>query len=275
MSGVVKQNNIRTLLQEIIKPLPTEICVATSGGIDSSSVVLSALDVGKEVRVYSFTFGKEKFSSDFEAARKLAYKFKLTFVPVFLPDKQDEIVETVKHLIKKVGCKKKTAIECLFPFFYLIKIMKEFKDETLVTGVAADGHFGLSKKAMIHYSKDDEKFKKFRQDYFANLESAGTKRLMKLCELNQIQLCNPYFYPSVFSLWIDKNWQELNKPRQKEVIRKYYPELDCLKIKPHTNLQLGDSKIAETVGNAVISKYKPNSKSPIGIYNRIAKGIYA
>ena len=274
MSGVVKQNNIRTVLQEIIKPLPNKICVATSGGIDSSSVVISALDVGKDVTIYSFSFG-DKFSSDFNAARRLAYKFSLRFTPVWLPTQRDEIVETVKHLIKKVGCKKKTAIECLFPFYYLIKIMKEFQDETLVTGVAADGHFGLSKKAMIHYSKDDQKFKKFRQDYFSNLESAGTKRLIKLCELNKIQLCNPYFEPSVFSLWIDKNWEELNKPRQKEVIRKYYPELDCLKIKPHTNLQLGDSKIAETVGNAVISKYKPNSKSPIGIYNRIAKGVYA
>ena len=40
--------------------------------------------------------------------------------------------------------------------------MKLLQDETLVTGVAADGHFGLSKKAMIHYSKDDQKFKKFR-----------------------------------------------------------------------------------------------------------------
>jgi asparagine synthetase B (glutamine-hydrolysing) len=274
MSGVVKQNNIRTVLQEIIKPLPNKICVATSGGIDSSSVVMSALDVGKEVRVYSFTFGKH-FSSDFEAARKLAYQFDLIFTPVWLPTERDEIVETVKHLIKNVGCKKKTAIECLFPFYYLIKQMQYFGDETLVTGVAADGHFGLSKKAMIHYSKDDQKFKKFRQDYFSNLESAGTKRLIKLCEQNKIQLCNPYFEPAVFSLWIDKNWEELNKPRQKEVIRKHYPELDCLKIKPHTNLQLGDSKIAETVGNAVISKYKPNSKSPIGIYNRIAKGVYA
>jgi asparagine synthetase B (glutamine-hydrolysing) len=140
MSGVVKQNNIRTVLQEIIKPLPNKICVATSGGIDSSSVVMSALDVGKEVRVYSFTFGKH-FSSDFEAARKLAYQFDLIFTPVWLPTERDEIVETVKHLIKNVGCKKKTAIECLFPFYYLIKQMQYFGDETLVTGVASEGHF--------------------------------------------------------------------------------------------------------------------------------------
>ena len=78
-----------------------------------------------------------------------------------------------------------------------------------------------------------------------------------------------------YSLWIDKNWEQLNKPRQKEAIRKFYPELDELKIKPHTNLQLGDSMIAQRVGNAVVSKYKPHAKSPVGIYNRIAKGIYA
>lgn len=273
MSGVAKQDNIRTILRKIIEPLPRNICVATSGGIDSSSVVLSALDAGKQVKICSFTFS-EKLSSDFQAAKRLAHKFDLTFVPIFLPIKQDEIINTVKYLIKEIGCKKKTAIECIFPFYYLLKVMKELKEETLVTGVAADGHFGLSKKAMIHYSKNDEKFKKFRQEYFSNLESAGTKRLITLCQQNKIQVCNPFFDPAVFSLWINKSWKELNKPRQKEVIRKYYPELNCLKIKPHTNLQLGDSMIAEIVGNAVIAKYKANAKSPIGIYNRIAKGVY-
>jgi len=273
MSGVVKPNNIRTVLQDILRPLPQKILVATSGGIDSSAVVLSALDIGKEIEIISFTF-KDWFSQDFKAATRLAEKFNLKFIPVYLPIESDEIVNTVNYLIKVIKCKKKTAIECLFPFYYLIQTMTRYKYKTLATGVAADGHFGLSKKAMIHYSKDDQKFRTFRQDYFSNLESAGTKRLIKLSEINNIQLSNPYFDPSVFSLWINKNWQELNKPRQKEVIRKCFPELDCLKIKPHTNLQLGDSKIAERIGDAVISKYKPNAKSPIGIYNRIAKGGY-
>ena len=217
MSGVEKQNNIRTVLQDIIKPLPNKICVATSGGIDSSSVVLSALDLGKEVQIISFTF-KDWFSEDFKSARKLSTKFNLRFVPVYLPYETDEIVETVKHLIKTVGCNE-NSYRVPFSFLLFSKSNERYKLETLVTGVAADGHFGLSKKAMIHYSKDVQKFKKFRQDYFSNLESAGTKRLIKLCELNKINLCNPYFEPSVFSLWIDKNWQELNKPRQKEVIR--------------------------------------------------------
>jgi asparagine synthetase B (glutamine-hydrolysing) len=268
----MSEENIRIALQKIIKPLPKKISVATSGGIDSSAVVVSALDVGKEVEVISFTF-EDWLSQDFKSAKKLAEQFGLKFIPVYLPIESNEIINTVNYLIKVVRCKKKTAIECIFPFYYLIQTMLRSECKTLVTGVAADGHFGLSKKAMIHYSRDDLKFRKFRQDYFSNLESAGTKRLIELCKINKIQLSNPYFDPSVFSLWINKNWQELNKPRQKEAIRKWFPELDCLKIKPHTNLQLGDSKIAERIGSAVISKYKPNAKSPVGIYNRIAKGF--
>jgi len=273
MSGAVKQNNIRVVLQEILKPLPEKILVATSGGIDSSVVVLSALDVGKDVEVVSFTF-KDWLSHDFNAANKLAKKFNLKFNSVYLPTETDEIVKTVNYLVKEIGCKKKTAIECLFPFYYLIRRLKRDKNKTLATGLGADGNFGLSKKAMIHYAKDDEKFRNYRQNYYSNKENGGQQRLMKLCEINKIQLYNPFWNPSVFNLWINKSWSELNKPRQKEAIRKYFPELDSLKIQKHTNLQLGDSKIAERIGEAVISKYKPNAKSPVGIYNRMAKGIY-
>jgi hypothetical protein len=204
MSGVVKQSNIRTVLHEILKPITSKMAIATSGGIDSASLVMAAQDLGKKQIIVSFTF------DDFES--------------------------------------------------------HDFKIDTLVTGLAADGHFGLSKKAMIHYSKDDKKFKQLRQEYFSTYESAHIVRLQQLCNNNQILLQNPYFSPLVFDLWIDKNWQELNKPRQKEAIKKYFPELDKFKIKPHTNLQLGDSKIAQRVGSAVVSKYKPYAKSPVGIY---------
>jgi asparagine synthetase B (glutamine-hydrolysing) len=274
MSGVVKQSNIRTVLHEILRPITSKMAIATSGGIDSASLVMAAQDLGKKQIIVSFTFDDFE-SHDFKSARLLAKHFNIDFLPVILPSYQNEIVETVHFLIKEIKCKKKSAIECMFPFVYLLKVLKKKKIDTLVTGLAADGHFGLSKKAMIHYSKDDKKFKQLRQEYFSTYESAHIVRLQQLCNNNQILLQNPYFSPLVFDLWIDKNWQELNKPRQKEAIKKYFPELDKFKIKPHTNLQLGDSKIAQRVGSAVVSKYKPYAKSPVGIYNRIAKGIYA
>ena len=144
-----------------------------------------------------------------------------------------------------------------------------------MTGLCDDGHFGLSKKAMIHYKHTQEKFDQFRHDYFSDPDAAGRKGIHKICQDHDVDIINPYCDPNVFKLFIGKSWDELNKPKQKYAIRKYYPELDQFKLPNHTNLQLGDSKIAQRVGNAVISKYKPNAKSPVGIYNRIAKGIYA
>ena len=150
MSGVVKQSNIRTVLHEILRPITSKIAVATSGGIDSASLVMAAKDLGKKQIIVSFTFDDFE-SHDFASARLLAKHFNIDFLPVILPSDQNEIVETVHFLIKEIKCKKKSAIECMFPFVYLLKVLKENKIKTLVTGLAADGHFGLSKKAMIHY----------------------------------------------------------------------------------------------------------------------------
>ena len=47
MSGVEKPNNIRTVLKEYLRPITTRMAVATSGGIDSASIVMAAKDLGK------------------------------------------------------------------------------------------------------------------------------------------------------------------------------------------------------------------------------------
>ena len=94
MSGVVKQNNIRTVLHEILRPITSKIAVATSGGIDSASLVMAAKDLNKKQIIVSFTFDDFE-SHDFKSARLLAKHFNIDFLPVILPSDNDEIVETV------------------------------------------------------------------------------------------------------------------------------------------------------------------------------------
>ena len=106
MSGVEKPNNIRSVLQQTLKPLKSKIAIATSGGIDSASLVMAARDLNKKQTVVSFTF--DDFESyDFRSARRLATYYDLKFLPVILPSDQNEIVETVHYLIKDIKCKKK------------------------------------------------------------------------------------------------------------------------------------------------------------------------
>jgi len=273
MSGVVKPNNIRNIFENSYKDLPDRFAVATSSGISSAALLASAVTANKKPIVLSFTFD-DFFSTDFIYAKNMAKHFNLSFHPVFLPSNEDKIIATVFTLIHKYKLRKKARIECSFPFLFMAETAKSLGITTLVTGLCDDGHFGLSKKAMIHYKHTQKKFDQFRNDYFSDPDAAGRKGVTKICKDQNINLVNPYCDVNVFKLFIGKSWDELNKPKQKYAIRKHYPELDKFKLPYHTNLQLGDSKIAERIGDAVISKYKPNAKSPIGIYNRIAKGGY-
>ena len=121
MSGVEKQNNIRSILQKIFKNIPENMAIATSGGIDSASLVISSMAAGhKKPNIVSFTFDDFE-SHDFKSARKLAKYYNLKFLPVLLPSDQNEIVETVHYLIKEIKCKKKSAIECMFPLFIFLR----------------------------------------------------------------------------------------------------------------------------------------------------------
>lgn len=258
---------LRKVFQEILEPLPTRIAIAMSGGIDSTALLISALEVGKLPTVLSFTFDGH-YSTDFLTAKKVADYFEVDFAPVYLPTDQAEILAAIRLLTQTYNLKKKARIECAFPFLYLAKEAQALAITTLATGLCADGHFGLSKKAMIHHRYPQEKFDAFRCDYFSNPDAGGRKGITAVCRDASIDIVNPYYDTRVFKLFIGRPWDELNKPRQKEAIRCEYPELDQFKIPRHSNLQLGDSGIAERLGTAAMTAV-PGTRSAIAAYNRI------
>lgn len=257
---------MRQQLIDILAPLPRGFFVATSGGIDSSALVVAAVVAGKSPQVVSFTFDDFE-SDDFRRAKRLADHFHCPFQPVRLPSDPQLILSSVRCLIRQYKLSKKARIECAFPFLHMAKALRS---QTLVTGLCADGHFGLSKKAMIHYRYPQSKFDQFRNEYFANPDAGGRQGIQKICNTYDVNLSNPYLHSSIFSLLHGRSWDELNKPRQKEAIRSAFPELDSLNLPRHTNLQLGDSKIAERLGTIAMAAV-PGSNSPVGAYNQIRK----
>jgi len=260
--GLVRQ----TLVNEL-KNVNGKIAVATSGGIDSSVLIMCCLELGYKPYVLSFKMDNRSDSYDFDAARKLAKRFALEFVPVLLPSLPEVILEKVIYEIKNFHIKKKTAIECVYPMIFVFDTCERLGIENLVCGHAADGHYGLSKKAMIHYRSTKELYQQFRKAYFKNKNVAQSETLNQIAKEKNINLYLPYMKQTYFDLFNDLSWCEVNQPRQKELVRRDFPELDVMKLKNHLNLQLGDSGIAETIGAAVLSKVAPNAKSPVTAYN--------
>ena len=242
---------IDTLLCNIIKnQIPTKKCaVLLSGGVDSLSVALAAHNVGKEVIAYSFHLeGNESY--DFKTAQKFSEQMGWTFKPTIVPT---DNLEEDWHTLVKMGCKKKTHFECVFPFLY---VYPNITEEYILTGWGADGYFGVSKKAQMRYGseKGNKRYKDFfkntphniktfdeaRDIYFLPDNSAGLKWHNKVVELFDKKHITPYLHSTVKDYFYGFNWEQLNKPEQKHHIRNAFPELlNFGKIRKHTNLHLG------------------------------------
>jgi len=259
---------IKKYLKKHIKDnvLDEEVGLLLSGGLDSISVGISAELVGKKVNAYSF-YLEGIPSYDFAMAANIASQRGWNFVPVVVP--RTNLVDDWYKLVD-LGCRKKTHFECVFPFLYVYPMIKE---KYVLTGWGADGYFGPGKKAMMRYSsyKKKRNYVKYCQDFYPTKKIAREKRLnwneFRLDYLdgdcagykehttltekhNKIHIAPYKDSKDIRKLLMSKSWSELNKPRQKEIVRKDFTILEKYgSIKPHINLHLGSGvdKLFETL----------------------------
>ena len=222
----------KILTNEVDDSVPEkEVAVLLSGGVDSISVAFAAERLGKRITAYSFRLEDEP-SYDYNKAKDIAQMRNWRFVGVTIPT--DRLVEDFHNLVK-LGCKKKTQFECTFPFLY---IYPQIKEKYVLSGWAADGYYGLSKKAMIHYKGDN--FNEFRDNYFQDENQAGYIWHNKVAEMNNKNLVTPYLTAAVKEFFYRHNHEQLNKPFQKHHVRNGFYEFNEIdKVENHLNLQLG------------------------------------
>lgn len=142
---------IKNILCEVVerRSKDNEVAVLLSGGVDSLSVAFAASDVGKKIHAYSFHLDTH-VSYDFQKAKEVSEIFGWKFTGVTIPTKN--LISDFKKL-SQLGCKKKTAYECTYPFLY---VYPEIEQTEVLSGWAADGYYGISKKsddALSSYSR--------------------------------------------------------------------------------------------------------------------------
>ena len=127
----------------------------------------------------------------------------------------------------------------------------EIKEEVVLSGWAADGYYGISKKAMMHYGpgKPKEKFDEFRDNYYDINNQAGYLWHELIARNNKKQLITPYLSMTVKDFFYNMTWEEVNKPFQKHHVVTAFEEFKKFKFKKHINLQLGAGvdKLFETL----------------------------
>lgn len=215
-----------------------EVAVLLSGGVDSISVAFAAHLAFKKIRCYSFQLDNNP-SYDFKKAEEICKIMKWPFVGVNVPvaNLEDDFKRLLKH-----GCQKKTHFECVYPFLYVYEWISE---KYVLSGWAADGYYGVSKKACMHFKEPKSLFDQFRNDYFKKENRAGYLQHKKLADKHNKVFVTPYLDKEVKKYFYQYDWYQLNKPYQKHMVRdafkSYFNRIG--KVKNHLNLQL-DSGIA-------------------------------
>ena len=231
---------IDKILTNIIdQEVPTDnVGILLSGGVDSLSLGFAAHRLGKKITAYTFHLEGDK-SYDANKAEEVSKEFGWECKIVVVPT--TNLKDDFLRLVRNYDCRKKTHFECTFPFLY---VFPHIKESYLLSGIGADGYYGVSKKAVLHFKEPKEKFDQFRRNYFTPFNVTGFRQIEQLSNERDIKLVHPYIYhDDVREFFFKYDWFELNQPKQKQVVRDAFKEeFDRVtSVKDHINLQLGSN----------------------------------
>lgn len=261
----------RRVLAEEVSRIPDEpVAVLLSGGVDSTSVLLSLLHAGRQVVAYSFVM-EGRVSQDFLLARRTARILGVGFRSVILSSSVERLIEDVRFLVAS-GLRSKADIECAWPRWHALNAVSE---RHLATGDGADGYFGVSRKACVRWSKDPAPLDPFRDEYLDKPNRAQVATLRAWAAHRGVTVWTPWWADSMREAYRGTSWADVNRSRQKEPVRRAFAaELAHLpKLPPHVNLQLGDSGISahfERLLGTVLNRR--GYRSVVGVYNALARG---
>ncbi len=267
----MSQLPVRETIEDLLADVSGPVAVALSGGIDSTACLFALQELDKDVRAYTFHIDGHE-STDLRVSRDVCRTFNVPLTTVALPTDIGTIKQDTYAIVNGLGYTKKTNVECIWPFMYMLP---EIDEAQLVTGACADGHFCISREAMLNVKGDVEKMDQFRAGLFGNPDYAQIRKVEQLAKQYEIHDVRVPFYNRRFvSMFMGTDWETINKPKQKQPILNAYPaRFSKVRTRTHTNLQTGDSKIQDQFMKLLNTDWNINDwKTPVGIYNALDRG---
>ncbi|MCC0705113.1 hypothetical protein IC213_18820 [Clostridioides sp. ES-S-0049-02] len=262
---------MRTIINSQLETLKNQkIAILFSGGMDSLSLLLSCLDLHIKPHVYSFRLSSHE-SQDIISVRKIINIFDLEYTEIVINNNLENLIYDASYIIKTFEVKKKTQVQCIHPFLYMVK---EIKEKFILTGLCADDIYGTSRKMQVLGRKNELDFYEKRLKKHKDIESSSYKFIKELFKIYNKNLIVPYKENNkLVKLLLSKTYNELHMPKQKNLTYENYKyEIDKYDLyRRSSNLQVNSALrewhdlLLKTDLN--IKEYK----SVVGIYNVIYK----
>jgi len=249
---------LRELLVDQMRPFKGErVAVFLSSGTDSMCVLHALLAAKAKPRAYSFFIEGEENRFDPVVAKKTADSIGINWTPIPLAS---DPTAAARKAVLGLGVKSKCDVECGWPMAEALQVVDE---AVVVSGHAGDGHFGLTKKVMMHKDLFDVE----RDRCFENPDYAQVRTLKWFAKCCGKLLFTPWTDPRIIQLLRDLSWRELNHPRQKEIARLAF-EKECTLYPPklHSDLHAAGTGIKEMFQHITEGTRFTN---PVAVYHRI------
>lgn len=250
-----------------------KVALLFSSGMDSLSILLSCLEVGIKPRLYTFYLDNHE-SDDVKRSREVAEILNLDLTEIRIDTNKVNLESDIGLIIKTFKTKRKTAIQCIHPFLYVIPKIKE---KYILTGLCADDLYGTS-RSMAKLGNDYKKFDEIRLKRRNDQTASSYCYIKKIANDNKKILLVPYKEnEEIISYMLGLNYKEMNSPKQKNIMYDDYKDiLEEYKLyRRNSNLQC-DSKIREWHDTLLENKNinLKNNKSVVAIYNNIYKEVF-
>lgn len=207
-------SEFRGLLREATKQAlgGQPVGLLLSGGTDSLTVLWSLLDLGADVRCYTFRL-ERVVSGDSRAAALAAKTWGVPLREVVIPYvAEDALQEEVTRLVRAIGTGRKTAVECTWPFLHVVP---EVRESCVFCGLNADDLWGSARSVAVRYSADPAGFTSQRRQVMADPRSSAWAYIGGLFTQAGKRLFSPYRSVAVIDYLLRFSWTDLNRPKQK------------------------------------------------------------
>ena len=246
-----------------------EVAVLLSGGVDSTCVLLACLDAGFDVNAYTF-YLKGHESQDVRASRRICRDLGIGLTESVVPYSIDSLVADTRRIVREFGTTRKTAVQCIHPFLYVVP---EVKEHDVFSGLYADDLWGTSRKGNQEGHGGEARFRAYRQRQLTQ-QDYSCVHIRRCFERSGKSLHMPFASIGVSEYLLSLSWDEMNRPRPKALAVRAYSEHFSKYgwYRRNSNLQV-NSGIREYHDLLLRTELNTRGlKSVAGIYNDIANG---
>lgn len=260
------------LCETVVRDAVLPLCL--SGGMDSTTLLAAAQEVGARPVCYSFSIGGAE-SRDLHAARRVARLAGAELRVVDIPRTEDQLLGDVRAVIGFLGRSRKTAVQCAHPVWRMAQAAGAdgFPGLVLGTGGICEDNRAVQVAAG---AGDWETVDRIRR---ANIGASGqrgtaTWAMHEAVRAAGLRPVEPYAALPVRAVGLAVPFPEINSPRQKGIALRAFPGFyRRVGWRQNASLQIG-SGLREWHDTLLASPAnRRGSRAVVGVYNDVAREV--